>query len=128
MSVPTGAVTPCRTSDDPDLWFSDRKAHIEIAVGLCNTCPFLAECREDGEKELFGVWGGVYRTTSVKQIKVLMAEENKVIMQERIDKVMRLHDKGLTAYQIHETLNLAQSSVYVALDRGKAQRAEETTA
>ncbi len=29
------------------------------AVAICETCPVIAECREEGRGEEFGVWGGL---------------------------------------------------------------------
>jgi WhiB family transcriptional regulator, redox-sensing transcriptional regulator len=50
---------PCRTYD-PDLWFSDSPADLELAKSLCAECPLRAECLagaiERGEP--WGVWGG----------------------------------------------------------------------
>jgi WhiB family redox-sensing transcriptional regulator len=50
---------PCRTFD-PDLWFSDSPADLELAKSLCTECPLRAECLagaiERGEP--WGVWGG----------------------------------------------------------------------
>jgi len=50
---------PCRTFD-PDLWFSDSPADLELAKSLCMECPLRAECLagaiERGEP--WGVWGG----------------------------------------------------------------------
>jgi WhiB family redox-sensing transcriptional regulator len=50
---------PCRTFD-PDLWFGDSPAELELAKSLCAECPLRAECLagaiERGEP--WGVWGG----------------------------------------------------------------------
>ena len=50
---------PCRTYD-PDLWFSDAPADLELAKSLCAECPLRVECLagaiERGEP--WGVWGG----------------------------------------------------------------------
>lgn len=50
---------PCRTFD-PDLWFADAPAELELAKSLCGDCPVQAECLagaiERGEP--WGVWGG----------------------------------------------------------------------
>jgi WhiB family redox-sensing transcriptional regulator len=50
---------PCRT-EDPDLWFAESPAHINIAKSLCAECPVRAECLAGAlqRKELWGVWGG----------------------------------------------------------------------
>src|ERR1041384_250307 len=50
---------PCRTFD-PDLWFADAPAELELAKSLCAECPVRTECLagaiERGEP--WGVWGG----------------------------------------------------------------------
>jgi WhiB family redox-sensing transcriptional regulator len=50
---------PCRTFD-PDLWFAETPAELELAKSLCLECPFRVECLagalERGEP--WGVWGG----------------------------------------------------------------------
>jgi WhiB family redox-sensing transcriptional regulator len=49
---------PCR--EDPDLWFAESPAGVELAKALCHGCPFrlpcLAGARHRGEP--WGVWGG----------------------------------------------------------------------
>src|SRR3954447_3455989 len=37
------AAVPCRTHD-PDLWFSETPAGLELAKHLCGGCPVRAEC------------------------------------------------------------------------------------
>ena len=58
-SVELGAELPCRRFD-PDLWFSDAPAQLELAKSLCGDCPVRVECLagalERGEP--WGVWGG----------------------------------------------------------------------
>jgi WhiB family redox-sensing transcriptional regulator len=50
---------PCRTYD-PDLWFAENPAELEVAKSLCVECPLRVECLagalERGEP--WGVWGG----------------------------------------------------------------------
>ena len=50
---------PCRTFD-PDLWFSDAPAELELAKSLCVDCPVRVECLEYALKYRIdhGVWGG----------------------------------------------------------------------
>ena len=67
FAPPDGALTalavdtelPCRQYD-PDLWFADDPADLEVAKALCGGCPLKAECLagalERGEP--WGVWGG----------------------------------------------------------------------
>jgi hypothetical protein len=51
---------PCTA--DPDLWFSERKADQAKAMETCLSCPLMVACRELGEKEEYGIWGGVLST------------------------------------------------------------------
>jgi WhiB family transcriptional regulator, redox-sensing transcriptional regulator len=50
---------PCRNFD-PDLWFADSPAELELAKAMCADCPLRIECLagalERGEP--WGVWGG----------------------------------------------------------------------
>ena len=50
---------PCR-SFDPDLWFSDAPAELELAKSLCGSCPLRLECLAGAVEraEPWGVWGG----------------------------------------------------------------------
>jgi WhiB family transcriptional regulator, redox-sensing transcriptional regulator len=50
---------PCR-SLDPDLWFSESPAELELAKSLCAKCPVRAECLAGAveRQEPWGVWGG----------------------------------------------------------------------
>jgi WhiB family redox-sensing transcriptional regulator len=50
---------PCRKFD-PDLWFSDSPAQLELAKSLCGECPLRVECLAGAveRNEPWGVWGG----------------------------------------------------------------------
>jgi WhiB family transcriptional regulator, redox-sensing transcriptional regulator len=50
---------PCRNFD-PDLWFSDSPADLELAKSLCGGCPLRVECLAGAveRQEPWGVWGG----------------------------------------------------------------------
>lgn len=50
---------PCRNFD-PDLWFSDSPAELELAKSLCGDCPLRLECLAGAveRQEPWGVWGG----------------------------------------------------------------------
>ncbi len=50
---------PCRKFD-PDLWFSDSPAELELAKSLCGDCPLRVECLAGAleRNEPWGVWGG----------------------------------------------------------------------
>lgn len=49
---------PCR--DDPELWFADSPADVELAKELCRSCPVQAQCLAGAldRCEPWGVWGG----------------------------------------------------------------------
>ena len=50
---------PCRNFD-PDLWFAEAPAELELAKALCGECPVRAECLAGAVEraEPWGVWGG----------------------------------------------------------------------
>ena len=58
-TVELGADLPCRKFD-PDLWFSDSPAELELAKSLCGDCPVRVECLAGAveRQEPWGVWGG----------------------------------------------------------------------
>jgi WhiB family transcriptional regulator, redox-sensing transcriptional regulator len=58
-NVETEAKLPCRKFD-PDLWFSDSPAELELAKSLCGGCPLRVECLAGAVEraEPWGVWGG----------------------------------------------------------------------
>jgi WhiB family transcriptional regulator, redox-sensing transcriptional regulator len=59
ITVEVGAELPCRKFD-PDLWFADAPAELELARALCGDCPLKAECLAGAleRAEPWGVWGG----------------------------------------------------------------------
>jgi WhiB family redox-sensing transcriptional regulator len=58
-SVQMDAEVPCRRFD-PDLWFADSPAELELAKSLCGDCPVRVECLAGAVEraEPWGVWGG----------------------------------------------------------------------
>ncbi|MGI8577491.1 MAG: WhiB family transcriptional regulator [Nocardioidaceae bacterium] len=50
---------PCR-SNDPELFFAESPADVELAKSLCRACPVRAECLAGAleRHEPWGVWGG----------------------------------------------------------------------
>jgi WhiB family redox-sensing transcriptional regulator len=50
---------PCR-SNDPELFFAETPADVELAKALCVDCPVRAECLAGAleRREPWGVWGG----------------------------------------------------------------------
>ncbi len=57
--IELGAELPCRRFD-PDLWFSEAPAELELAKSLCGECPVRVECLTGAieRAEPWGVWGG----------------------------------------------------------------------
>jgi WhiB family redox-sensing transcriptional regulator len=57
--VDVSAEVPCRRFD-PDLWFADAPAQLELAKSLCGECPVKVECLAGAleRAEPWGVWGG----------------------------------------------------------------------
>lgn len=53
------AELPCRKFD-PDLWFADSPAELELAKAMCGDCPVRVECLAGAieRAEPWGVWGG----------------------------------------------------------------------
>jgi WhiB family transcriptional regulator, redox-sensing transcriptional regulator len=50
---------PC-LANDPDLFFAESPADVELAKQLCQTCPVRSSCLEAAleRREPWGVWGG----------------------------------------------------------------------
>lgn len=59
LAGPTGCELPCRVQD-PDLWFAENPTDLEVAKGLCASCPVRAACLSGAlqRREPWGVWGG----------------------------------------------------------------------
>ena len=59
ITVEAGVELPCRKFD-PDLWFADAPAELELAKSLCGDCPLRVECLAGAleREEPWGVWGG----------------------------------------------------------------------
>jgi WhiB family redox-sensing transcriptional regulator len=59
LTVELGTDLPCRQYD-PDLWFADSPADLEVAKTLCGDCPLQVECLAGAieRAEPWGVWGG----------------------------------------------------------------------
>lgn len=55
----TGVQLPCR-SNDPELFFAESPADVELAKALCRPCPVRSECLAGAldRREPWGVWGG----------------------------------------------------------------------
>jgi WhiB family redox-sensing transcriptional regulator len=49
----------CRLND-PELFFAESPADVELAKALCRTCPLRSECLAGAldRQEPWGVWGG----------------------------------------------------------------------
>jgi WhiB family redox-sensing transcriptional regulator len=57
--VSVKSALPCRNFD-PDLWFAEAPAELELAKSLCGDCPVRVECLAAAldRQEPWGVWGG----------------------------------------------------------------------
>ena len=57
--APVRLPLPCRV-EDPDLWFADDPARLEVAKSLCDSCPVRSACLDGAldRGEPWGVWGG----------------------------------------------------------------------
>ena len=57
--APTRRPLPCRV-EDPELWFADSPAQLELAKRFCAECPVRAACLAGAlsRGEPWGVWGG----------------------------------------------------------------------
>lgn len=56
---PAEQLLPCRVND-PELFFAESPADVELAKELCQSCPVRAECLAGAldRREPWGVWGG----------------------------------------------------------------------
>ena len=54
-----GLELPCRVQD-PELWFAESPAELELAKSYCLQCPVRAACLSGAleRREPWGVWGG----------------------------------------------------------------------
>ena len=50
---------PCRVNN-PELWFAESPADVEVAKALCSDCPVRSLCLDGAleRREPWGVWGG----------------------------------------------------------------------
>jgi WhiB family redox-sensing transcriptional regulator len=50
---------PCRR-EDPELWFAESPADLELAKSYCAQCPLQSACLAGAlaRREPWGVWGG----------------------------------------------------------------------
>jgi WhiB family redox-sensing transcriptional regulator len=57
-TTPLDVTTAC--ADEPDLWFAESPADVEMAKALCQGCPIQRECLAGAldRGEPWGVWGG----------------------------------------------------------------------
>lgn len=56
----------CSKEETPDLWFSERKAAVQLAKSICNRCDIRQQCLSDaleyealGQTMMAGVLGGM---------------------------------------------------------------------
>ena len=58
-AAPVRRPLPCRV-EDPDLWFAESPAQLELAKSFCADCPVRDACLAGAldRAEPWGVWGG----------------------------------------------------------------------
>jgi WhiB family transcriptional regulator, redox-sensing transcriptional regulator len=69
--APGRHLLPCQR-EDPQLWFSERPAHLELAKAFCQPCPVRGPCLAGAteRQEPHGVWGGeIFEQGSVIAVK-----------------------------------------------------------
>ena len=59
----------CGDPETAVLWTSDDQHDRTLAAAGCTGCPVLDECLAAGEGEVHGVWGGVDRGRSSRQLR-----------------------------------------------------------
>jgi WhiB family redox-sensing transcriptional regulator len=59
VPAPTRLPLPCRV-EDPELWFAESPAQLELAKSFCTDCPVRSACLAGAldRGEPWGVWGG----------------------------------------------------------------------
>lgn len=65
-ALTAGLALPCQDVD-PDLFFAETPAEVELAKALCTDCPVRLLCRSAAEQrqEPWGVWGGEWFVAGV---------------------------------------------------------------
>lgn len=56
-----GSGLPCQEEEvDPNLWFAEEPARLELAKQYCEGCPIQGACLDEAlrRQEPWGVWGG----------------------------------------------------------------------
>ena len=108
---------PCAQS--PDTWFSDDPIDTELAKLLCQDCPFVVECRAQGQHEEFGVWGGL----SPEDRRSLDPDKfNDLIEASR--EAARLYDETQTIwYRALQRVANGEKPIDVAADWGLSHNA-----
>ena len=58
-AAPVRRALPCRV-EDPELWFAESPAQLELAKSFCADCPMREACLAGAldRAEPWGVWGG----------------------------------------------------------------------
>ena len=100
-TVELGADLPCRRFD-PDLWFADSPAELELAKSLCGDCPVRIECLAGAVEraEPWGVWGGeIFERGAVVPRKRPRGRPRKEDVAR--DEVLRAQVASRVAAQIH---------------------------
>jgi len=100
MSAEVGLDLPCRRFD-PDLWFADSPAELELAKSMCVDCPVRVECLAGAVEraEPWGVWGGeIFERGAVVPRKRPRGRPRKEDVAR--DEVLRVQTNSRVAAQI----------------------------
>ena len=101
---------------DPDVWFDDSLA--AFAIYLCDMCPAAQGCRELGEREECGVWGGTTpemrgygrmdsgRRDRENKVRWQLAERDIIVARHEARRSIRETAKivGVSATKVRDTM------------------------
>lgn len=100
--------TPC--AGKHDLMFDDER--VEEAKALCAGCPFTMRCREFGETQEYGVWGGVQSfPLPEEEPEPVDPRTATELIAERDARVMELLDGGMSKAGIARELGMTRTNV-----------------
>jgi WhiB family redox-sensing transcriptional regulator len=105
-AVPADAL-PCRTYD-PDLWFSETPAELELAKSLCADCPLRLECLAGAveRQEPWGVWGGeIFERGAVVPRKRPRGRPRKEDLARDAEQVTAAAERAAEAVRVVESRN-----------------------
>ena len=90
---------------DPELWFAEDDISKARAKAMCSTCPLQAPCKELGQGNTDGIWGGV----EASDLNPISPKQQEIAARRA--EVHRLTRQGLTARAIAELLGTSERNV-----------------